>query len=187
MKLSNLFTLNINLNKLIILGILPILILVTTSCSVSPLRDANLFLHVQKGKSLNNYFKQYKYELDESTKEYSITNFKFKYNNKELVCNLLPVVNAVTQSTTKSGNTSTTTTTYITDRYFVITDDTKNKIVLDGFYKYEIFNGTRNESYLEMFEQINKSYMNYLIDQKVYTLEEIKEMTELEKINKLSL
>lgn len=163
------------------------LLILFTSCSMQELKDANVFLHIQKGKTFNNFLKQYEVEFDEDLKEYKIASFKFNFQNKNLICNTVRIVNSMTQTTTKTGNTKTTTTTYITDNYFIITDDSKDKLVLDGFYKYEIFNGTRNDSYLGMFEQINKGYLNYIIDKKIYTLEEIKEMTEEEKLNKLSL
>lgn len=162
-----------------------------SSCSSGAFSDANLFLHIQKGISFNNYLKQNEIKFDEDTKEYKYKYFKFNYQNKILICHLLQIANVKQESSSSStkGNHTTTSTTYnyYGDNYFVITDDSKDLIVEDGFYKYEILNGTRNESYKDMFTEINKAYLSYLVEKKIYSKEQIKKITDEAKLYKISL
>lgn len=180
-----------NLNIYISCFLFVVFILLTSSCSNNAFSDANLFLNIQKGKSLNNYLIQNEIKYNEDTKEYSYKYFKFNYQNKILICHLLEITNVKQESSSSSYKanytTTTTTYTYYGDKYFVITDDSKDLIVEDGFYKYEILNGTRNESYKDMFTEISKAYLSYLVEKNIYTKEQIKKITDEGKLYKISL
>lgn len=170
-------------------------LLTLSSCSLN-VHDANIFLHIQKGQTFTNYLKQYEIAYDSVKNEYAITSIKFNFQNKNMLCHVISVVNAVkvVSNPNHIPNPNSNFQTLgmsmeknLTDNYFIVTDNTKELIVLDGFYKYELFNGTRNENLVSLFEQVNKEYINYLIEKKIYTLDEIKQMNEKEKLNKLSL
>lgn len=174
-----------------------ILCLILTFSSCSPkIHDPNIFLHIQKGKTFTNYLKQHEIAYDSVKNEYAIKTIKFNFQNKNMLCHVISVVNAIKVENNPNYNPNPNSNfptlgmsinKNLTDDYFIITDDTKELIVLDGFYKYELFNGTRNENLVSLFDQVNKEYINYLIEKKIYTLDEIKQMNEKEKLNKLSL
>lgn len=149
--------------------------------------DVNSLIYIKKNQKLDQYLKQNDKIYVKNSYDEGLDNFEFLYNGKKLVCNIVKVATNMDSRTNTSSSggkqVNTTTVTYYYSKYYVITE---NDLVVDAFYKYEIVSGLKNNKE-DIFDAMNKAYYDYLIKNEVYTKEDIKEMDELEKINKIYL
>ena len=173
-----------NLKLNILFSIL--LIFVLNSCQIT---DKEIHLYIQKGQPLSNYFIQYNIGqggiMDKPLPDF----FTFEYNNNYYKCFIIQEV--IGSYMSQSGGSSyangkwvdysTRSQEYITKNYYVLTDTKKENIIIDGFYKFQIMNGTKSKYYIDMFKQMNKKYLENLIKYEVYTKEDIDNMTDVEK------
>jgi len=164
-----------------------IIILITLVSCGSPYKDVNSIIYIKKNQNLNQYLKQNEIEYKKNSYDNGLNNFEFVFNEKKLVCNIVYVATNMSSNTTTSfrngQQVNTSTITYHYSKYYVITED---DLVIDAFYKYEIASGLKTGKE-NIFEAMNKAYLDYLIKNEVYTKEDINEMNELQKINSIYL
>lgn len=150
------------------------------------LTNSNDLVHIRKGEPFSNFIYAKKYDQTSTDKNRKIDSFEFEYQNKKLSCNIVKVINNISKGYSGTRENRVTEYTLYQDSYYVITDNGKENLVITAFYKYEIVNGTRKFSD-ELLEKINEGYYNYLVKNNIYTLDEIKVMSDYEKETKLKI